>query len=348
MVHRGHEVIGVAPDGDDEVRLGLARIGVSFRELNLRRAGLDPLADARSIRELVRLFRQERPELVFAYTIKPAIYASLAGRIAGIKRRAVMITGLGYTFTERGGLRQRIARLVAIQLFRRALTNDQTIFFQNPDDRNEFASMGLIPKGAGVEIVRGSGVDPQLYARSPMPAGPMRFLFVGRLLRSKGVYEYVEAARATRARDPSVIFDVVGWIDANPESVQRAELDAWVRDGVITYSGAVADVRPYLRAAHVLVLPSYREGTPRSVLEAMSVGRAVITTDAPGCRETIADGESGRLVPVKNAVALAEAMQELMNDRSKLERFAANGRARVEQLYDDRVVAARMLDVMHL
>jgi len=348
MVRRGHDVIAAAPDGDAEVRQGLARIGVAFRDLTLERAGLDPLADARSILELVRLFREIQPELVFAYTIKPAIYVSIAARIAGVERRSVMITGLGFTFTERRGLRQRAARIVAMQLFRLALTNDQTIFFQNPDDRNEFEKLGLLPAGARVEIVRGSGVDLELYAPSPLPPDPVRFLFVGRLLKNKGIYEYVEAARRTRLRDPSIAFDVVGWIDANPESVQQSELDAWVREGVVNYHGAVADVRPYLRAAHALVLPSYREGTPRSVLEAMSVGRAVITTDVPGCRETIVDGESGRLVPAKDAAALVAAIRELTDDRGKLEQLAANARTRAEQFYDDRVVAGRMLDVMSL
>jgi glycosyltransferase involved in cell wall biosynthesis len=208
--------------------------------------------------------------------------------------------------------------------------------------------MGALSASQRVEIVRGSGVDIDEYPLTELPAGPVRFLFMGRLLRDKGIYEYVEAARAVRARRADVVFSVLGGLDANPTSVTQRQLDMWRHEGVIEYLGATTDVRPFLAATHVLVLPSYREGTPRSVLEAMSMGRAVITTDAPGSRETVVDGQSGRLVPPRNAAAIAAAATSLIEDRALLRKLALEARARAVHLYDGRKVAAGMLDVLGL
>lgn len=348
MVSRGHVVTGIAPDGSEAVEEDLKTIGVRFRAVDLRRAGVDPFADLRTVVELVRLFREIRPDLVFAYTMKPSLYGMLAARLVRVQHRAVMITGLGYAFTGDVGLRQQVARQVAVQLFRRVFTSDQTIFFQNPDDLQAFRDRRLVPLGARVELVRGSGVDLLHYAPSALPLGPTRFLYVGRLLRSKGIYEYVEAARRVREIRGPVQFDVLGWIDANPESVSEAELAEWKRENVINYLGSVDDVRPYLAAVHVLVLPSYREGTPRSVLEAMAMGRAVITTDVPGCRETVVSGESGILVPARDPDSLAAAMVTLVDDRELMERLISAAQVRVRNLYDDQRVASRMIDVMAL
>jgi glycosyltransferase involved in cell wall biosynthesis len=173
-------------------------------------------------------------------------------------------------------------------------------------------------------------------------------VFLGRLLRDKGIAEYVAAARTVRERYPDVRFRIAGWLDPNPESLTQRELDALVADGTIEYLGASDDVRPHLAAAHVLVLPSYREGTPRSVLEAMSMNRAVITTDAPGCRETVIDGESGLLVPVGDARRLADAMIRLVASPALVERIAAAGHTRATLLYDARVVAASVLTALDL
>jgi glycosyltransferase involved in cell wall biosynthesis len=174
------------------------------------------------------------------------------------------------------------------------------------------------------------------------------FVFLGRLLRDKGIAEYVAAARVVRARYPAARFQIAGWLDPNPESLTQRELDAVVAEGTIEYLGAPDDVRPSLSAAHVLVLPSYREGTPRSVLEAMSMNRAVITTDAPGCRETVIDGDSGLIVPVRDARLLAAAMIRLIASPALLARIAAAGRARAVELYDAHEVAASVLAALDL
>lgn len=351
MVARGHEVIAMAPEpetGGATVRQGLAALGVGFDPIELQRTGVDPRADLLTVRILVRRLRSIAPDLVLGYTIKPVIYGSIAARLAGVPRRAAMITGLGSALASVRTTKQRLVAAVARGLYRAGLAQCQVVIFMNNDDRDELTRIGAVPAAARVTVVRGSGVDLAHYAASPMPPGPPIFLFLGRLLRDKGINEYVAAARQVRSRYPDARFRVAGWLDPNPESLTQRDLDALISDGTIEYLGAPDDIRPHLAAAHALVLPSYREGTPRSVLEAMSMGRAVITTDAPGCRETVVDGDSGLIVPVGDAPALAEAMRRLVADRALVERLAAAGRARAVSLYDANVVAASVLAALGL
>jgi glycosyltransferase involved in cell wall biosynthesis len=349
LVARGHQVRALAPDGDPELSRRLRSIGVTLEEVSLARAGLDPFADLRSIAVLAGRLRALAPDLVFSYTIKPVIYGSLAAALVGVPRRTALVTGLGYLFTNPPtNARQRVVRRAATLLYRLGLSRCQPVFLQNPDDHRELVELGALSPHQHVQIVRGSGVDLDEFPTIPLPAGPLQFLFMGRLLRDKGIYEYVEAARIVRRTRHDVVFSVVGWIDDNPTSVTEGQIRAWQAEGLIQYIGSATDVRPHLAAAHVLVLPSYREGTPRSVLEAMSTGRAVITTDVPGCRETIVDEESGLLIPARDAPALAAAANRLADDRELLTRLAHNGRTRAEDLYDAHKIAARMLDVLGL
>jgi glycosyltransferase involved in cell wall biosynthesis len=348
MVVRGHEVIAMAADGTPAIELELAKLGVRFEAIALERTGIDPVADARAIRALAGRLRQIRPDLVFGYTIKPVIYGSLAARIAGVGRRTAMITGLGSALASVRTPKQRLVATVARLLYRVGLAQCQVVIFQNTDDRDELARLGVLPKHARVSVVRGSGVDLTHYTPSALPPGPPIFLFLGRLLRDKGINEYVAAARLVRAHHPSAIFRIAGWFDPNPECLSQAELDALVADGTIEYLGPSDDVRPHLAAAHVLVLPSYREGTPRSVLEAMAMNRAVITTTAPGCRETVVDNESGLLVPVGDARQLAAAMLRLIASPTLLSRLADAGHARALELYDATKVSASILAALDL
>jgi glycosyltransferase involved in cell wall biosynthesis len=359
MVARGHQVTAMAPraapgdalEGAGAIEPQLAALGTAFTAIELDRAGLDPLADLRAIAGLARRLRALRPDLVLGYTIKPVIYGSLAARLAGVPHRAAMITGIGSALAAGSSPRQRAVSAVARALYRAGLAQCETVIFQNTDDRDELARLGILSAGARrvrTAVVRGSGVDLAHYAPSPLPSGPPVFLFLGRLLRDKGIHEFVEAARTVRARYPSARFQVAGWLDPNPESLTRRELDALVAGGTIEYLGAAGDVRPHLAAAHVLVLPSYREGTPRSVLEAMSMQRAVITTDVPGCRDTVIDGDSGLLVPARDPAALARAMLLLAASPPLIAKLAAAGRARAALLYDAHAVAATVLDALGL
>jgi glycosyltransferase involved in cell wall biosynthesis len=348
MVARGHEVIATAADGDDATRAALGAMGVGFEDLVLQRAGLDPRADASTVAALVRRMRALRPDVVLSYTIKPVVWGGIAGRLAGVPHRFAMITGFGYAFQGQERLSRRALAHAVKALYRAGLAGCEGVFFQNPDDKAEFERMKLLPKGATIEIVRGSGVDVDHYARELLPGDKPVFIYVGRLVSEKGILDYVEAARRVRAKHPDARFLVVGGLDPNPASVKRDEVDRWVLEGVVEYVGEVRDVRPELAKASVLVLPSYREGTPRSVLEAMSMGRAIITSDAPGCRETIVDGAEGLLVPVKDPQALADACESLFLDPQRVARMGELGRTRVEQLYDARKVARHMLEVMGL
>jgi glycosyltransferase involved in cell wall biosynthesis len=358
MAARGHEVIAMAAEtrvasaqdsiGNAAVRDGLAALGVAFEPIELERTGIDPIADARTIRALARRLRALRPELVLGYTIKPVIYGSIAARLAGVPRRAAMITGMGSALTSVNTTKQWVVAAIARALYRVGLAQCQVVVFQNTDDRDDLARFGALPRGARVAIVRGSGVDLAHYAAQPLPPGPPVFLFLGRLLRDKGIAEYVAAARSVRQRYPDARFRVAGWLDPNPESLSQRELDQLIADGTIEYLGAPDDVRPALAAAHALVLPSYREGTPRSVLEAMSMQRAVITTSAPGCRDTVVDGESGLLVPVRDSRLLAAAMVRLITSPPLLARLAAAGHARAVALYDARSVASDVLAALEL
>lgn len=347
MRARGHDVIAMAPE-DASVRAQLAALGVAFESIELERAGLDPVADLRTIRALVRQLRAIAPDVVLGYTIKPVIYGSIAARLAGVPRRAAMITGMGTALTVVETAKQRAVAAIARLLYRVGLAQCQVVIFQNTDDRDELTKLGAVPRAAHVAIVRGSGVDLAHYTPSPLPAGPTTFLFLGRLLRDKGINEFAAAAKLVRAHHPEARFRIAGWVDHNPESLTQAQLDVLIADGTIEYLGAPDDVRPALRASHVLVLPSYREGTPRSVLEAMSMKRAVITTTAPGCRETVIDGDSGLLVPPRDTKLLAAAMLRLIASPALRTRLAERGHARAVELYDATKVADSVISALDL
>lgn len=334
MVAGGHDVVALAPREDrslgqdvdpDWVAHRLADMGVRFQPVPLGRTGLNPLADLRSVRALAGVFRELRPDLLLSYTVKPVIYGSLAAAWAGVPHRYAMITGMGSALEGRGLKGGLLAALVK-RMYRAGLAKTEGVFFQNPDNLAFFKANRLLAPGCRITMINGSGVDLDQYPPSPMPEGPATFLMVARLGRDKGVLEFAEAARLVKARHPEVRCVLVGPFDSNLAALPRDQVDRWVREGTLDYRGATQDVRPYLAAAHVFVLPSYGEGTPRSVLEAMASGRAVITTDAPGCKETVLEGRTGFLVPVRDAAALAEAMVRFARDPDLAARMGASGR----------------------
>ena len=345
MVAAGHEVHALSPAATPTVIAALKAMGVRHHVVPLARTGLNPLGDLRSLLALVGLFRRLRPDCLLAYTIKPVIYGGLAARLVGVRFYA-MITGLGYTFAGLG-LKGRLVGQVARVLYRQALSGAERVFFQNLDNLGVFLAHGLL-RGAGqARIIAGSGVDLSHYAVAPLPAEPI-FLMIARLLRDKGVREYVEAARQVKASVPTARFRLAGWIDDNPAAIARMELDGWIREGVIEYLGHLEDVRPAMAAASVYCLPSYHEGMPRTVLEAMSMGRPVITTDVPGCRETVRPGENGFLVPAGDATALAQAMGRFIGQRDLVAHMGAASRRYVEQRFDVNLVNHVILDTMGL
>lgn len=322
---RGWRVLAVAAplDGFDPARF--SDLGVEFQSWPLAKAALDPLADIGPVLALWRLLRRERPNVIFAHTIKAVIYGLILARLTGVRRRTAMIPGLGYAFTAGGGLKRRIIGLIGRLGYRAALGGAQMVVFQNPDDRDLLRATGALPAATPTGLVNGSGVDMERYAPGPWPDGPPRFVMIARLLRDKGVHEFVEAARRVRAHLPDARFVLVGGTDPNPAAVPQPQIDAWVAEGLIEARGRIPDPRAEIAAAHVAVLPSYyREGCPRVNLEAMAMARPLITTDWVGCRETVEPGVNGLMVPVRDAPALADAMLALARD---LPRARAMGQA---------------------
>ena len=334
LVSQGHEVIACAPSAPDDIIEALDAMGVTYRDVPFDRAGMRPDRDFRVLRVLIALFRELKPDVVLSYTIKPVIYGMLAAGLAGVPGRFAMITGLGYTFIG-STMKARLVGLVTRQLYRLSLRRAKRVFFQNPDDRALFEHYGLTRGPDQAAIINGSGVDLNVFRPAPIPDDGPSFLLIARLLTDKGIREYVDAARMIRAKHPASAFHLVGWLDeGNPAGITKAELEGWVDEGVVHYHGQLQDVRPVIAASSVYVLPSYREGTPRTVLEAMAMGRPIVTTDAPGCRETVEHGENGFLVPVRDADALVEAMVRFVEEPSLIQAMGRRSRQIAEQKYD--------------
>lgn len=330
MIAAGHRVHASAPDIPDDIAATLEVWGATPHSVPLARAGLNPVSDLGYFVALRTLVRTTGATRVLGYTIKPAIWGSLAAHQRGV-RSTSLVTGLGYAFIPGAGLKRRVVNRLSRWLWRRGTARNDIVIFQNPDDRADFVASGALADPAKARIVDGSGVDLAHFAPVALPAEPV-FLMISRLLINKGVREYAEAAMRLRGAGRKWRFLLVGFLDEGPDSIDRIELDRWIAGGV-DYLGELADVRPALAQASVYVLPSYREGTPRTVLEAMAMRRPVITTDAPGCRETTVDGVTGLLIPVRDINALAAAMIQLGEDASLRNRMAEAGLARALDKY---------------
>lgn len=353
LLKQGLEVHVAAPDllANDTVMSELASLDVIAHDIPMQRAGMNPLADLRAVVALWQLMRRIKPSYVLGYTIKPVIYGTVAAWLARVPQRFALITGLGFAFMgmdEKSNEHNRVQAVVRT-LYRTALRHCHTVFFQNPDDELLFRQLKMFPVHVNSCVVNGSGVDVAQFEVAPFAeqAAP-RFLLIARLLGDKGIREYVQAAEQIKQRYPKAQFDLVGWIDENPSSITQTELDEWIAAGTINFLGRLDDVRPAIKDCSVYVLPSYREGTPRTVLEAMAMGRAVITTDAPGCRETVVDGDNGFLIPIKDADALAKAMLRFIEQPELIAEMGERSRGIAEEKYDVHKVNAQMLQGMGL
>jgi len=342
----GHKVHALAPDIDEATASKLRELGAEPIAVPLGRTSLNPFGAMRSARALRSTLEGIRPDVLIAYTIKPVILGARAARDIGVPRFVPMITGLGYAFLGRRSIKRRIIRETARLLYRRALREAYVTIFQNQDDLGDFERMGILAPSAPTLIVNGSGIDLDRFPQQPLPDRP-HFLMISRLLRDKGIREFAAASARLKQERPDVEISLVGWRDESPDSISQQELDAITASGV-TYLGKLDDVRPALAACSSYVLPSYREGTPRSVLEAMAVGRPIITTDAPGCRETVVDGENGILVPPRDADALYDAMLGLAVDAGLRSRMAESSRRLAEAKYDVRQVNRAIMEAAGL
>lgn len=319
--------------------------GFALVALPWRRGARNARAEARTLAALVRLYRRLRPDLVHHVGIKAALYGGLAGRLARVPAQVHTLAGFGWVSTS-ASARARTLRPVVHAAFRHVLSRPGSLLVvQNPDDEAEVLRGRLFAPGR-VRLVRGSGVDTRRFAPSPEPPGVVTAVLASRLVRAKGVVELAEAARLLRQRGVAVRVRLVGDPDPeNPETVSEAQLHGWSADGILEWVARADDMPAVWRGAHIAVLPSHREGMPRTLLEAAACGRPLVATDVPGCRELVHDGDNGLLVPLRDVAALADAIERLARDAPLRARMGAHARARVESHYGDDVVIGEMIGV---
>ena len=345
LIENGNKVVGGGAAGDG-FEPKIEALGVKFNGLPVDKKGINPRADVKLFWSLYRWYREQQPDIVHHFTIKPVIYGSIAARMAKIPKIVNTVTGLGYVFTD-----EKITwlRRLVVGLYRISLNCADFTFFQNQDDYDLFLSRGLVKK-CGTALLPGSGVDCEhfspLSGLNPLKESQPTFLMVSRLLKDKGVYEFVEAARLVKGHYPKARFQLLGRRDVrNPNVVPENDLKSWDNQGLVSWPGEVSDVRPIMAKSDVVVLPSYREGTPRALLEAAAMAKPIITTDAVGCREVVDDEINGLLVPVKDAPALAGAMKRMINDPEMRKRMGKAGRKKVEREFDEKIVIKKILEV---
>lgn len=337
LLRRGYRVIVACPKScsllkSDNVSEAFEKIAVTHYEIPLSRNGTNPFSELKLFFSLIKLFRSYKPDVVLNYTIKPTIYSSIASVFSKKTKVFSNITGLGFLFTSHSFKARVIGFIVKTQYFI-AFKFNELVFFQNNDDLLLFKKLGLL-KNVKVKIINGSGVDLTYFKSAGVKKHQHSFLMVGRVLKDKGVAEYIEAARILKNKYPNFIFQLLGPLDNNPASYQLSDINKWQSEGIIEYIPPVKDVRKYLDKTEVFILPSYREGTPRSTLEALAMGLPVVTTNTPGCKETVDDGVNGFLVNAKNHIELAEAMEKFITSPSLIKKMGIQSLKLANEKYD--------------
>lgn len=344
---KGFEVVACAPDLNQNVVTILNGHGIRFVKLSMDKSGINPFVDFYSIIQLYKLLKKEKPTMLLNYTVKPTIYGSLAGFFAGVPKIFSFITGFGSVFIGET-LKIKGIRCGVSLLYKAALKFNKKVFVLNPDILKFFVQeKKILPQDKAV-LINGEGLDINYYQLVALPESNFPvFLMIARVIKDKGIYEYIEAARLIKKEFPKVRFLLVGFLDSNPTAISKGELAALIGDAPgVEYLGKMDDVRDVIKTSSVYVLPSYAEGIPRSTLEAMSMGRPVITTDAPGCRETVVEGVNGFLVPVKNVEKLADAMKKYILNPGLMLKMGKESRRLVEEKYDVNKVNKTILGSM--
>jgi glycosyltransferase involved in cell wall biosynthesis len=339
---RGAQVTIIAPR--DRTFEPLTEMGCRCVELPVASKGTDPRQDLKTLAALYREYRTTRPHIVFHYTIKPNIYGTLAAMLARVPSIAVT-TGLGYVFIQKSRTAQ-----VAKLLYRFAFRFPREVWFLNRDDHEAFLHENLLAHPDRARRLHGEGVDLDEFALQPLPAREdFVFILIGRLLWDKGVAEYVEAARRIRAKFPHARFQLLGPVGVdNPSAISRTDVQKWEAENIVEYLGEANDVRPLVAAADCVVLPSYREGVPRTLMEASAMGRPIVATDVPGCREVVEHGVNGLLCEVKSADSLTEALERMLTlPLDEREAMALRGREKVALEFDEKNVVERYKGTIH-
>ncbi|MGF1562733.1 MAG: glycosyltransferase family 4 protein [Geminicoccaceae bacterium] len=348
LIRHDFEVFTLIPRIQASDAEAIRALGATPLSISLDRAGFQPIRDVVDIWRLRAQLRELQPDIVLSYFIKPVIYGTIAAKLAGVPKRYCLVAGAGYVFTKelapspgRALLRSLVSRMYAAA-FHRA----DGIFVMNEDDRALFVEAGMATQNR-IRRLPGSGVDLDYYAQAQPVADPVTFVLAARLIPAKGITYFCEAARQVKERYPSARFIVIGAPDPLVPSISAASMQRWVDEAVIEWPGYVEDVRPWLAQASVFVLPSYyREGLPRSILEAMAMGRAIITTDSPGCRETVVDGSNGVLVPRHDVSSLAAAMSSFVLNPQRISDMGQRSRQLAEDRYDVHAINQLFLEGM--
>lgn len=343
IISLGYEVVVTGPNRDNADKI--EELGARFVEIPMNKNGVNPVHDLKYFFALKKLFKTEKPDCVLGYTSKPVIFGSIAAKMANVPNISAMITGAGYAFTAKS-TKAKIIRFVMTLLYKAAFKCADTVIFQNPDDKQQFVNEKLVRESKCV-LVNGSGVNLDKFPKAPFPE-TITFFMLSRVMYSKGIREYLSACEIVKERHPEVRFMLLGACEGIQDSIAPEVLEAYVNRGIIEHFGETDRVADYYKQCSVYVLPSYREGTPRTVLEAMSMGRPIITTDAPGCRETVIDGKTGFLVPIQNANAIAEKMFEFINHPELVAQMGNESLAYCKKKFDVNVVNENMCSYMKI
>lgn len=340
----GCEVSVLTAPATTEVQKQIEALGVQYQPYPVRRNSLSVRGDLQTLQALRAIFKRSRPEMILAYTIKPIIWGGIAARVVPNCRFYALVTGLGYAF-QGGSLKRRLLNALVVRLYRFALRQAAAVIFQNADNRDLFVANGIVPLSK-CHVVNGSGIHLERFPATPLPSGPPTFLLIARLLGEKGIREYAAAAVAVKARFPSARFLLVGPPDPSPDGLALDQVQAWHDAGTLEYLGATDDVRPFLRDCHIYCLPSYHEGMPRTVLEALATGRPILTTNVSGCKETVNPGQNGWLVPHADAEALAERMIWFLEHQDQWAAMGDASRKLAEENFDVVKINQEMLRVL--
>ncbi len=338
---QGHEVILLSPT--DEYGVRLESEGFRHLDIPLSRRGINPLSELASLIRIYQIYRLERPDLVHHFTIKCVLYGTLAARLAGVKRIVNWITGLGYIFIGKGILPRTLKTLAFFAY--RALLSESAVIFENQDDQIFFETAKLVKPGHHFLII-GTGVDTDQFNAVPESPGAPIVIMPSRLLWDKGVGEFIEASRMIKRAGIESRFALVGKIDpGNPSAVPEADLQAWVKEGLVEWWGWKEDMPSVYAQSHIVCLPSYREGVPKALLEAAAAGRPIVASDVPGCREVVREGVNGFLVPPRDPVALAKALERLLRDITLRGKMGANGRDIAVEQFSVQFIVEQILAV---
>jgi glycosyltransferase involved in cell wall biosynthesis len=346
IIDKGYNVVLLAPDFSSELKMELNEMGAQTCSIYLKRSSISLFKELRCFFSIYIAVKSIAPDVLLSYTIKPVIYGSIVARLCNIKKACSLITGLGHSFLAES-FKGRILNRVVVNLYRFSLKKNYAILFQNNDDCELFSDLKILKENQKTDVVNGSGVNIDFYAPSPLPETPV-VLLIARLIKEKGIFEFIEAANRLSIKYPEVKFNIVGDFDDQPTSLRQKDFDRIVKTENISFLGAFSDVRQQISDSSIFVLPSYREGTPRSVLEAMSMGRPIITTDVPGCRETVENDYNGFLVEPYDSVLLEKAMEKLINKSNLRALMGKRSREIAIEKYDVYKVINSMIETLDL